>query len=321
MQSKNLAAVDIGTNSFHLIIVKVREDESLTIIDREKEVIRLGSQEGKDLSHISEDEIEKGINILKRFKKLADLYNAEIHSVATSAVREAKNKNEFINRVLSETEIKIEIIDGRKEAEYIYKGVRKALTCKNKKLLCLDIGGGSTEFILGLDENIIFGESVKIGAVRLSKKFFPDFILTEERIEECKKYIEVQIRKNSKINFGEKFDMAVGASGTIYALAGMIRYKKPGEKNKSLNEFIFTKRELEEVTNEILQRKTPEQRVNIEGMEYKRADIISAGLLILDKAFELFKIKEMIISEFALREGVVLSMMEKEQKVLLRSSS
>ncbi len=312
MLSKNYAAVDVGTNSFHLIIVKINRDSSLTVIDREKEVIRLGSHKGQELSLISQDEIEKGISILTRFKKLSTKYNAEIHTVATSAVREANNREEFIEKVLKRTGIEIEVIDGKREAGYIYKGVRKALPYKDKKLLCVDIGGGSTEIILGHNDKIIFGESIKIGAVRLSKKFFPDFILTNDGISNCNKFVEEQIKVNKKINFDEKFDIAVGASGTIQAVAGMIKYQKSGKKLKSRNGFVFTKEELEKVTDEIFKRKTPEQRVNIEGMEYKRADIIPAGLLVLNKIFEIFRIKEIIISEFALREGVVLSMLEKD---------
>lgn len=313
MQSKNYAAVDIGTNSFHLVIVKVGSNGSLTLIDREKEVIRLGSQNGNELNHISNEEISKGIIILKNFNKLAEFYNADLHAVATSAVREADNKQEFLEKVFEETSIEIEVIDGRKEAEYIYKGVRKYFPYNDKKLLCLDIGGGSTEFILGKNDNIIFGESVKIGAVRLSKKFFPDFVLTDDGINNCNEYIEQQIRLNEKINYNEKFDLTVGASGTILAVAGMINYRKDVKKSGSLTRLIFTKTELDKLTKEILEKKTPEQRINLEGMEYKRADIIPAGLLILQKSFELFNIKEMIISEYALREGVVLSLLEKYQ--------
>jgi len=313
LQNKNYAAIDIGTNSFHLIIVKVEENGALTILDREKEVIRLGSQKGNELSHISEEEIDKGLSILKSFKKLADVYNAKVHAVATSAVREAENKKDFLDKVLIETGIKIEVINGRKEAEYIYRGVRKALHYKNKKLLCFDIGGGSTEYILGFNDKIIYGESIKIGAVRLSKKFFPDFLLNEDAIEKCKQYIEHEVKSNKEINFNESFDYAVGASGTILAIAGIINFNRNEKKLKSLNGFIFSKEELREVTNKILEKKTPGERINIEGMEYKRADIIPAGLLILQKSFEIFNIKEMIISEYALREGVVLSTLEKSQ--------
>lgn len=314
MRNRNFAAIDIGTNSFHLIIVKTKEDGTLALIDREREVIRLGSHEGNELSHLSEEEIDKGVNILKKFRKLADFYSAKLHAVATSAVREADNRQEFLEKVLEKTGIEIEVIDGRKEAEYIYKGVRKSLPYENKKLLCLDIGGGSTEFILGKNEEIIFGESVKIGAVRLSKKFFPDFILNEYTINKCREYIERQIRSEKKFNLSEEFDFAVGTSGTILAVAKMINFKRNGKKSKSLNKFMFKKAELEEVADGIFKGKTPEQRNNIKGMESKRADIIPAGLLILQKSFEIFDIKEMVVSEFALREGVVLSMIENESK-------
>jgi len=312
LQNKNFAAVDIGTNSFHLIIVKVGKNSSLQIIDREKVVMRLGSQRGNELSHISDEEIEQGISILKKFRKLADDYTADIHAVATSAVREAGNKKDFLEKVLQETGIRIEVIDGYKEAEYIYKGVRKALNYDNKKLLCMDIGGGSTEYILGRDDEIIFGESIKIGAVRLSKKFFPGFIINKEAVEKCKVYILKQI-ESSNINFSLQYDYAIGASGTIMAVAGMINFRRNNKREKSLNEFLFTKDELDKLTIEILEKKTPEQRINIKGMEYRRADIIPAGLLILQKSFEIFNINEMVVSEYALREGVVLSMLEKAQ--------
>jgi len=311
LQNKNFAAVDIGTNSFHLIIVNTTGNNSFRIIDREKVVIRLGSRMGNEMNFITPSEIEEGIKILKKFKKLADSYNAEMHAVATSAVREAENKIEFLESVFNETGIEIEVISGYKEAEYIYKGIRKAIDIKDKKLLCMDIGGGSTEFILGRNDDIFFADSIKIGAVRLSKKFFPDFIISDEAIGKCKVYIDEQIRKSEKINFNEQYDYAIGASGTILAIAGMLIYRMNGKKIKPLNNFIIKKDELDKLTLEILSKKTPEERINIEGMEYKRADIIPAGLLILQKAFEIFRINEMIVSEYALREGVVLSMMEK----------
>ena len=311
MLNKNFAAVDIGTNSFHLIIVKVNRDGSLTTLDREKEVIRLGSQKGNESNHISEEEIERGIRVLKKFKKLAGAYDAQIHAVATSAVREADNKNDFLKIVLEKTGIKVEVIDGYKEAEYIYKGVRKALPYNDKRLLCFDIGGGSTEYILGYNDEIIFGDSIKVGAVRLSKKFFPDCVLTEDGIRKCIEYIDHSVRSNIKINLKENFDLAVGASGTIMAAAGMINFRRNGKREKSLMNFIFSKEELEKLIDEIFEKKTPEERINIDGMEYKRADIIPAGLLILQRSFELFNIKDMIISEYALREGVVLTMLEK----------
>jgi exopolyphosphatase/guanosine-5'-triphosphate,3'-diphosphate pyrophosphatase len=132
---KCIAAIDMGTNSFHLIIVELKKDGNFKIIDREREVIRLGSQSGKGFSMIVEDEMEKAINILKGYEKIAAFYNAEIRAIATSAVREAKNKDEFIDRVFEETGITVEAIDGKWEAELIYLGVQHALEVKKKRVL------------------------------------------------------------------------------------------------------------------------------------------------------------------------------------------
>ena len=311
MPDKFLAALDLGTNSFHLIIVKIDKSGSFKVIDRERETIRLGSGSGYDLKWISPEEIEKAVTILKRFKKLVELYDAEPKAVATSAVREADNNEEFTNKVYKETGIEVEVINGKKEAGLIYLGAQYALSLKDKKVLCVDIGGGSSEFILGDNGEIIFAESVKLGAVRLSKKFFPDFILTEQSIKSCEEYIEQQLLANSKINSSDTFEIAVGASGTLLSIAALIHYSRDNSPLKSLNGFSFSLEELKKITSVVLERKTVEVRKLIKGMELKRADIIPAGLLILNKTFELFKLNSMTISEYGLREGVIVEMVNK----------
>ena len=301
-----VAAVDMGTNSFHLIIVQVRKDGTFKIIDREREVIRLGFQKGKDLNVISEGEIEKAIDILTGFKKIAKFYGAEMRAVATSAVREARNKDDFITEVYEATGIVVEAIEGTKEAELIYLGVMKALNVKKKRLLCIDIGGGSTEFLHGDKGLPIFAESVKIGAVRLSKKFFPEYHIFPENINRCEKFISEKILSKSNLHSHHQFDCVVGTSGTIIAAASIIYFRRNNEFAKSLNGFSFTARELYELTEDVLKCESPVDRLSIKGMEVKRADIIPAGLLILRKTFEVFNISEMTVSENALREGIII---------------
>lgn len=312
MKKKSLdnyfAALDLGTNSFHLIIVKVNEDYTLNVIDKEREVIRLGSEHGAGMNFISDNEIEKAINVLNNFKKLAGNYKAKMRAVATSAVREAENKNDFIEKVLIETGINIEIIDGYEEAKLIYFGAEKALSLKNKKVLCIDIGGGSTEFILSDKGNIIFAESIKIGAVRLTKKFFPDFVINNERIKECNNFIEKETLSNKNINLNENFDLAVGSSGTIEAAAIMINFRKQNKFPDQINGFVFDYNDLKELIENILNKKTANERLQVKGMETKRADIIPAGLLILNKIFELFNLKNIKVSDYALREGIIFDM-------------
>ena len=299
------AAIDIGTNSFHLIIVEVREGGKLKLLDREREFLRLGSELGEDLSFISEKEIAKAISVLRNFSKLAKYHKANIRAVSTSAVREAKNKHEFINAVFEQTGIKVETIEGTEEAKLIFLGMKNALPINDKSVLGIDIGGGSTEFIYGVNGSPVFAESVKIGAVRLSKKFFPDFIITDSALKQCSDYVEQQIKMNSKIQTNIKIDFAVGSSGTVDTICLIKQFQKGNNVKPRLNSYTFDKPEFDKIYSFVMNLKNPDERMKVPGIESKRADIIPAGLIILKKAFELFNIKKMVLSEYALREGVV----------------
>jgi exopolyphosphatase/guanosine-5'-triphosphate,3'-diphosphate pyrophosphatase len=313
MESNHIAAIDMGTNSFHLVIVQVKNNGTFKVVDREREVIRLGSSEGKDLSFISAEEIKHAVTIMLRFKKLAEYYKAKIRAIATSAVREARNKDDFIRTIKELTSIKVEVIDGKHEAELIFSGANKALVISDKRTLCFDIGGGSTEVILGKNGKPIFTASIKAGAVRLSKKYFPNYVLTDESITECENYVENELKADPDINFSKKYELAVGASGTIQSVAGMILYQRTGRKTKTLNGFTFTKEELLKVAENVLSKKTLEERLKIKGIEDKRADIIPAGLIILKQIFKVFKIETMMVSDFALREGIILETIAEER--------
>lgn len=301
-----IAAIDMGTNSFHLVIVEIKKDGTFDFIDREREVIRLGSQKGKDLSFISDEETERAVKILKNFVKLAKHYNAKVRAISTSAVREAKNQKEFIDTIFEKTGVAVEVIDGRTEAKLIFLGVKNALPLENKKVLCVDIGGGSTEFIYAVNGKIIFAESVKIGAVRLSKLFFTDYIITDESVKQCSDYVEKQILLNKNIVTDVDIDFGIGSSGTVDTIYNLTQIKKGKELKENLNGYNFSKEEFENHFTAIINSKTPAERILIPGMEAKRADIIPAGMIILKKIFELFKIQNMVISDYALREGIVL---------------
>lgn len=306
-----IAAIDIGTNSFHLIIVEVQKEGTFKVLDKERVVLRLGSELGEGLSLISESEIEKAVGVLERFSKMAKSYNATIRALATSAVREARNKNEFIQKVSQRTSINIEVIDGDTEAILIYSGMSKALALENKKVLCFDIGGGSTEFIYSDNGNIIFAESVKVGAVRLSKMFFPDFIITDESVSACKDYVIKKIISNRKIDTKIDVDFAVGSSGTVDSIFFITQYQKYGKVMEGMNGYSYSRNQFEEIYNLIMKHRTPLERSTVPGMEAKRADIIPAGLIILKAIFELFNFNEIKISEFALREGILIDTSKK----------
>ena len=301
---KRIAAIDMGTNSFHLIIVEVNEDGSIKFLDRERELIRLGSESGDDLSFISKNETEKAISVLKKFSSLTNYYNAEINAVSTSAVREAKNKNDFIGEVFKQTGIKVNTIEGTEEAKLIFLGMKKALPINDKSILGIDIGGGSTEFIYGVNGTPVF-------AVRLSKKFFLDFIITESSIKDCSEYVEAQIKLNQNIDYNINIDFAVGSSGTVDTICLVKQSQSSNKIKRRLNGYEFDVNEFNVIYSQIMNFKTSSERMNIPGIEADRADIIPAGLIILKKAFEIFHINKMVLSEYALREGIVYDFINK----------
>jgi exopolyphosphatase / guanosine-5'-triphosphate,3'-diphosphate pyrophosphatase len=300
----------MGTNSFHMIIARLKSDGTLKVIDKERKVIRLGSHRGEELSFISQDETLLAIDTLVQFKKLADSYKAKFKAVATSAVREANNKNDFIKKVKQATGISVEVIGGKTEAELIFTGISKAVEIHERNVLCIDIGGGSTEFINMHRAKKKFSASVKLGAVRLTKHFFPDFMINSKSTAECEHYIYSVLNKSISKYFNNKFDLVIGSAGTIESIASMILFRKENKLPKSLTSKTFTKGEFSNLSETILNAKTVKDRIKIKGMEVKRAEIIPAGVLVLKGILKLFNIEEITVSEYALREGVIFKMID-----------
>lgn len=315
MTNTRLAAIDIGTNSFHLVIADVNpETKMFNIIGKEREMVRLGSSPG-DMKVLSEEAIERGITALKRFKILADSAEAPIRAVATSAVREARNRNIFITRVKKETGIKIEVASGVEEARYIYLGVLQALPVFNKKILLIDIGGGSTEFLVGEKREIFYDHSVKLGAIRLTLKFFEDGETDSKSVKECRRFVRGILSSVIREIQRTGFDAVIGSSGTIMNIAEMINIEKNGEEKIRLNNFKFTNVELLDAVDKITEAKNVKQRAKIPGIDQDRLDIIPAGAIILEQIFKELDIKEMTVSEYALREGILLDTYENKRKL------
>lgn len=304
-QRNRIAAIDMGTNSFHLVIVEIKKDGSFRFLDREREVIRLGTQQGEDLSFISDEETGRAVKIMTSFVKLAKYYKAQIRAIATSAVREAKNQKEFIHTIFNKTGVTVEVVDGKTEAELDFLGIKKAIPIDQNRVLCIDIGGGSTEFIFAENGKIIYAESVKVGAVRLSKLFFPNYILSAEAINKANQYVVEQITNNKNILTNIDIDFSIGVSGTINTVYSLSQFKKFGKTKEPINGYSFFKEEFQEYFNTIIMLKSSEERLLVPGIDAKRSDIIPAGMIILMKIFDLFSLNKMVISEYSLREGIV----------------
>ena len=308
---KNLAAIDIGTNSFHLVIAEVNtETGRFRILGKEKEVVRLGAG-STDMKYLSESAMDRGIAVLKRYRIVADAFHADVRAIATSAVREAINKQDFVQRAKIETGIRMEIVSGLEEARLIYLGVLQALPVFHKKSLLIDIGGGSTEFLIGEKRSIHFSNSLKLGAVRLTERFFKSGNLSRKTIEECRKYVRgflVSIIRDVK---KQQFEVCIGTSGTINNLANIMRANRGGAIELPLNNVSFSRTELLGTVKNILLLLTTHERMEIEGMDPDRAEIIPAGAIILEQIFLALGIKTATVSEYSLREGIILDSIEK----------
>lgn len=317
MPDKILAAIDIGTNSFHLVIAGVNDNGIVKVLTKDKEVVRLGKS-STDMKYISLDAMERAITALKRFKITCDSFNAEIRAVATSATREALNKDEFINEANRRTGISIEVISGYEEARLIYLGVLQALDVFERRILLIDIGGGSTEFLIGEKGNVFYSNSIKLGAVRLTEKFFPDGKYTKENVENARLHVRSIINPIVRNLKNEKYDLVIGTSGTITTMGSIIHSKNSGEdvSQFNFNKFKYTAEDLYDTVKSILALDSVSAIRKIEGLDSDRADIISAGAIILEQIFKEIEIKQITLSSYALREGILFDTIDKKHNTL-----
>lgn len=300
-----LAAIDLGTNSFHLVVARMLPNGRFETMASEKEMVRLGSGSG-DMKHLSEAAIDRGVAALRRFRQVADINGARLRAVATSAVREALNQQVFIQRAWREAGIDVEVISGPEEARLIHLGVLQALPVFNRRLLLIDIGGGSTEVLVGLGADIEWSRSHKLGAIRLTDRFFPEGRTSVRRADRCRRYLHSFLVNTALELRDHPFDVAVGSSGTIQNLAVMAAALRGDSAPKSINSATFTRAELSKLTQQLLDATTTEERLRLPGIEARRADILPAGAVLLDTLAELLGIEQFTVSAYALREGVLL---------------
>ena len=308
-----LAAIDVGTNSIHMVVAKIQPElPTFTIVDREKETVRLGNFD-EDTKNLTADAMQRAIDALKRCCDIATSYQAEdVIAVATSAVREAKNGHEFIDRVHKEVGLAINLISGTEEARRIYLGVLSGMEFHRQPHAIIDIGGGSTELILGTGEPHRHLSSTKVGAVRLTAQFVSSNPVSDIEFTALQAYVRGMLEPTidelkQKLNSDESMRL-IGTSGTIECLAGIVAHKELGMVPEPLNGFQMSFKELSKLLDELC-KSTYTQRLAMPEMSARRAEIIVAGAVILREAMDMLGADSITICERALREGVVVDWM------------
>ena len=312
-ENQMIAAIDIGTNSLHMVVVKIEATlPSFTIIAREKETVRLGDR-NLETGELKPEVMMKAIACLGRFKTLADsLGTNSIVAVATSAVRESPNGKDFLHQVETEVGLSVDLISGPEEARRIYLGVLSGMEFNNKPHIIIDIGGGSTELILGDSEEPRSLTSTKIGAVRLTGELIASDPISETEFKYLQAYARGMLERSveevqGKLKIGDSPQL-IGTSGTIETIATIHAREKLGLVPSTLNGYQFSLQDLRTWVNR-LRKMTNVERAAIAGMPEKRSEVILSGAVILQEAMTLLGVQSLTVCERSLREGVIVDWM------------
>jgi len=304
-----LAAIDIGTNSIHMVIAEATHNNNFQIIDREKEMVKLGEGVFRH-NRLNERAFREGLETIKRYVQLADQRGAdEIITAATSATREAQNGSEFLNQLVKATGIAPEVISGGREARLIFQAVRHEIDLHGENVMVIDIGGGSTEITVGNEKEILMAKSMKLGVLRLLDMFDNKGAIGDEArgvLEAHIRFVAQQmIEEARKIGFSR----VIGTSGTIRTLGEAAHLDAGGKSLKSVNAEVVQLKSLSELTDKLLEIE-PKKRATVDSISEKRTDSIHLGGVLLVQLLKMAGAEELTMSNASLREGLILDYLE-----------
>jgi exopolyphosphatase/guanosine-5'-triphosphate,3'-diphosphate pyrophosphatase len=299
-----LAAIDIGTNSVHMIVVHVRPDLSFEVVDREKEMVRLGSG-GLDGKALTPTAVTSALQALSKFRRLADSHHVdEIIAAATSATREAENGGDFLDAVHRETGIVVRVISGKEEARLIHLAAAYGVDLAGKRGVVIDIGGGSVEITLGPARDIELARSFKVGVIRLTERFVRSDPLTGRDERRLVRFLDEQIGAHVDQIVSRGYQRVIGTSGTILSLGAVALAADAHSVEDVRNQRVSAK-----VLHRIRKRLVAsdlQERLAIPGLDPRRADLAVAGSVLLDTILRRLGAEELTLCDLALREGLII---------------
>lgn len=303
-----IAIIDLGTNTFNLLVAEIAANHSYKIIFNTKIAVKLG-EGGINTNIITPAPFQRGVDAMQQHLKTAEKYNAtRIFAFATSAVRSAKNGNDFVAAIKKQTGIEVTIISGEKEAELIYGGVRQALDIGIEKALVMDIGGGSTEFILANNNHIFWKSSFNLGVARLLEKFSTSDPITSTEILAITNYLHQQLLPLHEAVKKYPVKELIGSSGSFDTFAEIISFKKNTALDLSKQtEYAYDLADFEEIYEELI-ASTKQQRMQTPGIIEMRVDMIVVAAVFTNYVLKNYRLSSMKLSTYALKEGVIAEM-------------
>jgi exopolyphosphatase/guanosine-5'-triphosphate,3'-diphosphate pyrophosphatase len=313
-----LAAIDIGTNSLHMIVVQVRPDFSFEVIDREKEMVRLGAG-GLDGRALTAEAMHTALQVLAKFRRLAESHRVdEIVAVATSAVREAENGGEFLKAIAAQTNIRARVISGTEEARLIHMAAAYGIGRPGEITVAIDIGGGSVEVTRGAGATVDAARSFKLGVIRLTERFVKSDPIEPRDERKLERHIEEELEEHLTEIVTNGFDGVIGTSGTILSLGAVAAAQENGAAEAPLRNRRVSAKQLRRVRKMITSLDL-EKRVRVPGLDPRRADIAVAGAVLLDTILRRLGAAEITLCDLSLREGLVLDYIARHRKEIAQA--
>ncbi|MHB8465890.1 MAG: Ppx/GppA phosphatase family protein [Acidimicrobiales bacterium] len=299
-----IAALDLGSNSLHLLVVEARPDGTFEPLAQEKEMLRLGDVVSRT-GRVTDEALASLLATVRRFASLAAANGVtDIVARATAALREADNGASIVDQIAQSTGVHVEVISGVEEARLIFGAVRASVVIDPGPALCLDLGGGSLEVVVGDGDGLRWSTSVKLGVARLTAELVSSDPPSNRDRRRLRQLITSVLTPVAEEVAQHKPQMLIGTSGTFCDLAAMAA-ARTGPVPTSINHVTVTRGDLEAVHDELFRRPLAARR-RLDGLDARRADLIPAGSMVLVTAMELFDLDSMTVSDWALREGIVL---------------
>lgn len=304
--SNYVATIDLGTNTFHLLVAKILPDQNFSMVYRERIPVMIGQGSINDNFIASEAE-ERALAALTQFNGKLTFYQIpmeRVHCTATSAFRNARNGQKLADKIKQKTGITVNIIPGDQEAEYIYYGVRQAISLASDYSLIMDIGGGSVEFILCNHQKVHWKQSFEIGAQRLLDRFTIEDPISKDNIAALRNYFSENLSPLTTAVKQYRPKTLVGASGTFDTLSDIYQHQKNLKAEKKATELPLSPDAFLQMLNDF-SRMNRAQRLAIPGMVEMRVDMIVPASWLIQHVLEIYQIDDIRVSAYALKEGLV----------------
>ncbi len=304
-----IGIIDMGTNTFNFLIVEISGSEKFSVLKRKKFPVKLG-EKSLYKNVIGQDALMRAIDAIRKIIKISEKHEVDrIQAIATSAVRSAGNKDEFLELVKTRTGIDIQVISGDEEAELIFHGVLQAITgIDNSPYLIMDIGGGSTEFIIAQNDKILWKHSFQLGVTRLLQYFSPSDPITKEETIEIENYLSKKLAMLTKEIQNHNITTLIGSSGSFDTIVSLIvnQLHNPIEWRPSTSYVIAIEDYI--LIHRLLILSSIEERKHMKGMDPMRIEMMVLASVFIKFVIKKYHIEQLIQSAYALKEGAIVKL-------------